>query len=99
MGRNRANHRSDIIKGDIVWYWYREIREWRKGKVIAVNRHYLTIKNRATNHLYYAPSYQWCVSASQPKPTEPAPGDLWEAWKRRGWEWVNGVFTQVRKVK
>lgn len=60
---------SDIKKGSVVWYFDSIIHEWRKGKVLAVNKYGLTIKKRHNHYSGWLASHDGLViTADQPKP-------------------------------
>lgn len=69
-----------IKKKSIVWYWHRQHREWRKGKVISMNKydscgygHWagLYIIERNTKKPYFVPQSETAYPASDPKPHLP----------------------------
>lgn len=70
--------RSRIIRGTIVWYWNTKAKSWKRGKVIAVNRRHLTIKERNTGRVV-GDGGVFCYPASDPKPSD----NPWRPFKDR----------------
>lgn len=67
-----SHNRPDTVqKKSIVWFWHHKSKEWRRGKVIAVNRWGLVI--RAKSKLHFASYYERVVLASDPKPSNKPP--------------------------
>lgn len=59
---------ADIKKRSIVWYYSRDDKEWRKGKVVTVNRGYLLIKQRNGKGNVACGYDMPCFPATNPKP-------------------------------
>lgn len=69
-----------MSKGSIVWYWHWRKKEWKKGKIISINKHWgpflhprgLWVKDRSSKLPFFVPIYYPAVSASEAKPaTQP----------------------------
>ncbi len=81
-----------IKKNSIVWYW--NGKEWKKGKIETVNRHYLLIRERSTKKLFSPAELVFPSSEAKPH----LPGNQYVNYRRLMWKWNRQYHFAGRKV-
>lgn len=58
-----------VRKGNTVWYWHDKLKDWKKGKIVAVNRYSLIVRRRDDKRLQGLPHRGYpVVPSNEPKP-------------------------------
>lgn len=96
----KSSRHARVRKGSTVWYWHKNLDEWKKGKVISVNRYHISVRRRDDKKIQYLWFDEPAIMASEPKPEGSLDAFAERLWKKHTYDpkWKLLVKLGIKKA-